>query len=400
MSLKKFIYKPEFDDLKGRIDRILKDIDDASFNIFNISTQNSQRENFHRDVIALLLKNDARHYASDLYLFLLVDLLNIHGANINKDNYQNVEIIIENPTMSLGLNGRIDTLIKDNKSKHCIIIENKMNHAGDTQDQLERYYTHITDEHYIVDSIVYIPLNDQKRAPNTYNSTINKLIINIPAYSNNAADLYHGWLLPCYNANVNQSANSFVYEYSKLIKHLSKMGLDKDLKNEFYDILSDKEGLDRVASIIQLNSSLEEHRANLFMDFLKGSYEPFKKIARYRPYYCLFFGCFDGKIEYKLDVQFLRDRVRVDLWNPGINSILEVADDVARQMFSDKMVAMNLKDSFNDPGYGNGMCKEFYVSDDLSIKEVDIQVRDFVQTIFKNIKLGLNFTDTQKSAIF
>lgn len=390
MSLKEFIYKTEFKDLKDRINLIQKDIDDTSFNIFKITTQHSHKENFHSDVIALLLSKTGRHYAGDLYMFLFIDLLKRNGADINKQNYFDVEIIVENHTLSLGSRGRIDVLIRDNRSKHCIIIENKMNNAGDTVNQLEKYYTYLIDKNYIVDSIIYLPLNDQKKAPNTYNKTINKLIINIPAYANDPFDLYQGWLLPCYQADVNQSANSFIYEYSKLVKHLSKMGLDKALKNEFYDILSEKDSMDRVTAILQLNSAIEEHRANLFMDSLVKEYEPFKKIYRYKPHHCLFFACYENNVEYKLDVQFFRDMVRVDLWNPNINDILKITDDQARTIFKDQMIKFDLIGDFDDMGFGNGMCRKFYVAADVSIKDVDRNVRNYVQVVFEKIKSGLN----------
>src|SRR5690554_5172955 len=216
-QLKDFIFRSEFDNLKQRLDEIQNEIGKSSFNIFSVSTNNSHRENFHSDILALLLNPTGKHEAKNTYLYLFFDfLVNKYGISINKEYYKNVEVKIEEPTDSLDLKGRIDILVADKKSCHCIIIENKMNNAGDTIMQLEKYYTHIVNQSYIVDAIVYLPLNESKKAPFTDNSNINSLIFNVPAFSNKVNDLYHGWLLPCYKMGVNESANSFIFEYTKL----------------------------------------------------------------------------------------------------------------------------------------------------------------------------------------
>ena len=378
--MRRFIYRPEFENLKGKLDEVKKEIGKSSFNIFSISSVNSHKENYHSDILALLLDPSEKHEAGEIYLNLFLDfLINSYKVSIDKNNYCNVEIKKENSTDSMDLRGRIDILIRDTKSKHCIIIENKINNAGDTQYQLEKYFVNETKLDYTVDSIVYLPRNDNKKAPLTNNDAINKLIINVPAFSNKTDDLYNGWILPCYETNINKSATSFIYEYSKLLKHLSQMGLDRNIKDEFYKIISEKEGLNRVQSIVELTNGLNEYRADIFMENLNGNYEPFKKTYRWRNNYWLFENYFEGGIKYKLDVQFLPNEVRIDFWNPDCN-----ADE--RNIIKDKLQQLDLLNDFFEFGFGNGMYKIFTLQENQGIKDLDCEVLAYVQNFFKELR--------------
>lgn len=378
--MRDFIYRPEFENLKERLENVKKEIEKSSFNIFSISSVNSHRENYHSDIIALLLNPLGAHEAGDFYLNLFLDfLIDSYNLKIKKDDYCNVEIKKENPTDSMDLKGRIDILIRDSKSKHCIIIENKINNAGDTQNQLEKYYVNEIKSGYIVDCIVYLPRNENKKAPLTNNDDINKLIVNVPAFSNKVNDLYNGWILPCYAANTNESATSFIYEYSKLLKHLSKMGLDRDIKDEFYEIISEKDGFNRVQSIIELNSGLNEYRADLFMERLKGEYEPFKKTYRWRSNYWLFESFIEDGVKYKLDIQFLSNSVKIDFWNPDCNT-----DE--REVIKNKLEKSGMLNDFLEFGFGNGMYKEFFLKENQGIKDLDNEVLVYIQEFFKRLK--------------
>lgn len=378
--MRNFVYRQEFKNLREKLNEVKKEIEKSSFNIFSISLISSHRENYHSDILALLLNPNEKHEAGEIYLNLFLNFLTkSYKINIDKNNYCNVEIKKENPTDSMDLRGRIDILIRDVKSKHCIIIENKINNAGDTQNQLEKYYVNETKTGYVVDSIVYLPLNETKKAPLTNNDSINKLIINIPAFSNKTDDLYNGWILPCYEANTNISASSFIYEYSKLLKYLSQMGLDRSIKNEFYEIISEKEGLDRVQSIVELTNGLNEYRADLFMEKLDKNYEPFKKIYRWRPYHWLLENYYDDGIKYKLDIQFHNDEIRLDFWNPDCN-----ADE--RSLIQKKLQQINLQKDFFEFGFGNGMFKVFKLQENQGLKDLDNEMLIYTQSFLKKLR--------------
>jgi len=384
--MRKSIYRPEFENLKGKLDEVKKEIEKSSFNIFSISSTNSHKENYHSDILALLLDPSEKHEAGEIYLNLFLDfLINSYKVSIDKNNYCDVEIKKENPTDSMDLRGRIDILIRDTKSKHCIIIENKINNAGDTQNQLEKYFVNETKLGYTVDSIVYLPLNQNKKAPLTNNDSINRLIVNIPAFSNKRDDLYYGWISACYKANANNSATSFIYEYSKLLKHLSKMGLDRDIKDEFYEIISEKEGLDRVQSIFELADGLNEYRADIFMEKINDDYTPFRKIYRWKKNYWLFENYQDENLIYKLDVEFLSDEVRIDFWNSNYKELI-LTDNEKKELIKSKLKAINYFDDFKEGGYGNGMYKVFTLQENQGIKDLDCEVLTYIQNFFKQLK--------------
>lgn len=384
--MREFIYRLEFENLKEKLNEVKIEIEKSSFNIFSISSVNSHKENYHSDILALLLDPSGKHESGKIYLNLFLDfLINSYKVSIDKNNYCNVEIKKENPTDSMDLRGRIDILIRDEKSKHCIIIENKINNAGDTQDQLEKYFVNETKLGYAVDSIVYLPLNDNKKAPLTNNDAINKLIINVPASSNKAYDLYNGWILPCYKTNINKSATSFIYEYSKLLKHLSKMGLDRGIKDDFYKIISEKEGLNRIQSIVELTNGLNEYRADIFMEKLNGDYEPFKKIYRWKKNYWLFENYQDGNLIYKLDIEFLSDKARIDFWNSNYKELI-LTDNEKKELIRSKLKATNYLDDFQEEGYGNGMCKVFSLRENQGIKDLDNEVLVYIQRFLKELK--------------
>ena len=157
MDLENFINQKEFENINKRLQKIQDELQLNSFNLFTISSYNSYLENFHSDVIAILINPNERHNQKHSFLNLFLDYLIELGVKINKDDYALCEITREK--------GRIDIWIKDNTSKKSIIIENKINNAGDQENQLETYYNYAINSGFEIDSIVYLTLNGNKNAP-------------------------------------------------------------------------------------------------------------------------------------------------------------------------------------------------------------------------------------------
>lgn len=94
------------------------------FNVFMVVSDLYYRENFHSDIIRLFLDTNGKHGEGAIFLDLLIDILNKdYHKHISKFNYRNSEARREY--------GRIDILVRSVDSKHCIIIENKINNACD-----------------------------------------------------------------------------------------------------------------------------------------------------------------------------------------------------------------------------------------------------------------------------
>ena len=99
------------------------------------------RETFHGDIIAALLDPKEKHNKGITYLSLFINMINSKKQLVEKKYYESesTRVIKEQHTDDGILKGRIDIFI-EGTDKHCIVIENKLNNAGDTNRQLPKYY--------------------------------------------------------------------------------------------------------------------------------------------------------------------------------------------------------------------------------------------------------------------
>ena len=376
MDIRNFITHQKFENIDKEIERIEREKQNNGFNLFTISSYNSYLENFHSDVIALLLSPKERHLQKEKFFKLFLSfLIEKYGAIIDENNYQNYEVLREK--------GRIDIWIKDKISKRCIIIENKINDAIDMPNQIERYYDYASEKGYLVDNIVYLTLNGKKNAPKVGKKEIDDKIIDIVAFAQDEKNLSNGWLFNCYieaKERKDDDSSTFIYQYIKLIKHMSLIVMDNELKKDFYEVVSDEQNRKKARILVTLLNELETYRMDLFMEKIGKDYAPFTKIYRYRPYHQLFEGYEDKEIVYKLDVHFYKDKSCLDFWCPNIE------EDECTQHISNKLSKMQLLEEFTLGGFGGGMYKWFTIEDYNNIKEIDEAVYTFVHNFFVKLR--------------
>lgn len=373
MNIKSFIQRSEFDKLDERLVEIKDKLEQNSFNLFSISSYTSHLENFHSDVIFILLNPEERHKKENYYLNCFLDYLIEHRHTIEKEDYLQPEITREK--------GRIDVCIKDNISKKAIIIENKINDAEDQDKQLETYYNHLVGFGFEVDAIVYLTLNGNKNAPLTDNHEINEKFLNIAAYTNSESDFCNGWLKKAYRGLSDEDNSSFVFQYIKLLKHLSQVGMYKDIQDDFYEVISEEDSFQKVKAINELLGGMGQYRADLFAKRVNENYLPFKKISRYKTYHWLFENYNDNGIVFKLDVQFHSDgNASIDFWNPG------ESEETQRINTSNKLESIALIEEFENGGMGGGLFKNFTLNKYGSVKCVDDELYKFVAQLFVKLK--------------
>lgn len=373
MNIKSFIQKIEFENLDKRLIEIKEKLEQHSFNLFSISTYTAHLEHFHSDVVAILLNPEERHKQDNYYLNCFLDYIFEQMPSIKKEDYLQPEITREK--------GRIDVCIKDDMSKKAIIIENKINDAEDRDKQLENYYNYLVDSGFEVDAIVYLTLNGNKNAPLTDNQELNQKFLNIAAFTNSENDLCNGWLKKAYGDLSDEDNSSFVFQYIKLLKHLSQVGMYKDIQDEFYEVISEEGGFQKVKAINELLGGLGQYRADLFAKRVNEEYLPFKKIYRYRPYHWLFENYNDNGIVFKLDVQFHSDgNASIDFWNPG------ESEETQKLNTSNKLKSIALIEEFKDGGMGGGMFKNFTLDEYGSVKCVDEELYKFVAKLFVKLR--------------
>ena len=223
------------------------------FNILSdVISEKYYTEDFHSDIIKQLLKNKA--FLNPFLSFIDVDY----------KEYKNYEILREN-----GINseedgrGRIDILIKDDKSKKAVIIENKINWACDTYRQLKKYYGYISKELKLkVDKIVYLVPDSGKIPENQSIEGIPKKLIKIViGYDGKGNDFY----TQCVKKGIKNLKNNSKKEWFVLAEHylqiLKEKGKSKMsyLEKEFYkDITANNENLEKAHLIADIYNNFEK----------------------------------------------------------------------------------------------------------------------------------------------
>jgi hypothetical protein len=163
---------------------------DIGFNVFHLSSDLYYRENFQSDIIAAFLNPHHSHNEKSKYLHLFIDFLNIAGGEktINKSDFLNSQVDREPDN--------IDILITDTESKKAIIIENKINNAGDTYRQLPRYVDKVKKRKYDIQAIVYITLESGK-SPSKDDWSFDEIAeIEGLLKKVSSNELYHNWIIP------------------------------------------------------------------------------------------------------------------------------------------------------------------------------------------------------------
>ncbi len=228
-----------------------------------------------------------KHGGGSVYLNTFIEMLNKKGKNIESNDYQDAEVTREE--------GKVDILIKSDISKKAIIIENKINNAGDMQRQIPRYYDFVTQNSYIVDAIVYLPL-DIHKTPNTDDwiqedkDNVIPLLVIIPAYDKSGTiNLVKNWLQPSILLSNELDVVSTLRQYSVLIKKLNNNIMDKIVLEKFYKELLQENNFQTAQSIRNMMNELPEYLSERIFEKYKNIYKPFSKVDRWQQHACCFF---------------------------------------------------------------------------------------------------------------
>lgn len=375
MKTEQFLQQDAFKDLHHKMKKIEDELKLNSFNLFTLSSSKAYLENFHSGVIALLLNPNERHKQGIDFLNLFLDYLNTLGCNINKQDYTQCSIHREQ--------GFIDILIKDSKSKKAIIIENKINNAVDTYMQLSNYYHLAKNAHYDVDAIVYLSLNGYKNAPSFKDEEINQKVKNIAAFNNQELDLTLGWLQKCYDNSNSEDNRTFIFQYIKLLKHLSQTGMDNQIRADFYEAMALENNFEISVAISKLIEGLPDYRGKLFHSKIGQNISPFSNKGYYlQPNYLVFNDYIEDGVTYKLDLIFTKEGdVKFYFWCPNQEKSIQERAILA------KLKSIGLLDQFTTfEGLGNGWSKTFTIEKYKTIQNVDAAILKYVVEFFEKLK--------------
>lgn len=247
-------------------------------NPFTVASGMYYRENFHSDVIRELLDPNGSHKEGCLFLYLFIDALNGQNNTIDKSDYLDAEVVREEH--------RIDILIKSEKSKHCIFVENKINNAGDMVRQIPRYYETMVENGFTVDRIIYLPLDVNKMPDKSDWSEADKqkvdtLITIMPAFSTDHFDMVHSWLIPCLAASTRFNSNAFIKQYIELVEFFNQNNMDNVILSKFYDQIIDADKRTSAESVVAMMGDMPAYMNSRLFDYFNGNYAPFSKIWVY-----------------------------------------------------------------------------------------------------------------------
>jgi len=261
--------------------------EDIGFNAFALMSDLYYRENFHSDMLRAILDINEKHGAGNIYLSIFISLLNKNFEKINSNSRIPIEKYT-NKVVVVSEEGKIDITIYG-EDKHVIIIENKINNAGDTHNQIPRYVKFQHEKGNEIDAIVYLTLNQYKE-PNrstwikddNLDSIIKEKLISIRTFTGDDNDLCSGFIEKCIAVSNNLDALSILRQYLKILKHLTRNMIDHNHLTELMKYL--KAHPENQQVVISLKKSVEELPwhilTEIFNHFNKDDKSsPFQQIA-------------------------------------------------------------------------------------------------------------------------
>ena len=250
---------------------------ETGFNLFYLISDHYYRETFHSDIIAALLSPKEKHGGGNLYLNLFLDMI-----GVDKSNYQDAKVYKEYDTNDGTLGGRIDIFIEGG-NKHCVVVENKLNNAGDTYKQLPKYYHYLDNNKYNIDKFVYLPLNPYKTPDKSDWSDEERIFIDgklkiLPAFLEGEPNLIDNWLEIAEKKTENEDARFIIKQYVTVLRNLTNSIMNAKSLKSFYNEMIEGDNLKTALSVRDMLNDLPEYMAKRIVDKYSSNYEPFEKV--------------------------------------------------------------------------------------------------------------------------
>lgn len=205
------------------------------FNAFALVSDTYYRENFHSDIIRAILDPHSGHGEGALFLRKFVDFISAEARSSGKsalaDTLQN--LAVGNAVLVEREEGRVDIKIK--ATDWTIIVENKINGAGDMERQIPRYIEACRKNNEKVVAVVYItaavkgepsqngwePCDAEMVAP---------LLVPVIGFSETRSiqNLSEDWIGPCALVARSFHAKAILEQYAELLRHQSGETMNQD----------------------------------------------------------------------------------------------------------------------------------------------------------------------------
>lgn len=301
------------------------------FNVFRLVSDIYYRENFHSDIICHLLNPHGNHGEGNKFLRLFLELIKAINPkiNISTEEYDDAMVTREE--------GRIDILIKTAHTKHAILIENKINNAGDMPRQLPRYKEYLEGKDYAVDAIVYLPLDDNKMpsmddwSDEDKNNILPSLVI-LPAYDKSGKlNLVDNWLFPSEFTAKRLDVVSTIKQYAELVKTLNNNIMDMLQLEKFYDMVLSEEKMKTAKSVREMLNNLPSYMAWRIKNKYLSKLSPFSDVWIYNNSVAVFENGLVGDVPIVVDIACSEEGYDVDIFTRDsnkVNDFFQIKDTV------------------------------------------------------------------------
>lgn len=288
---------------------------DLGFNAFALVSDVYHRENLHSDVLAAILSPQGEHKCGGRFLELFLGFLRTHHG-------------VDSPVQSFGHavvsreSGRMDLLIHDEMSRCAIIVENKINGAGDMDCQIPRYLDEVRRRGYDCRAIVYLTLNykgspDKRGWSEKQRQEVGQLLHPIVVFNDSPGDLCTDWLDPCIKAAESPEVAPVLTQYRQLLLKLGQNVMNQPLMEQYCELLKDQERFAAAESLAAMWKDLPAYRGERLREAFRGNHAPFWKVQLYEPWLVLFEGLdIKGGKRVKIHVDTSSPtETRVSLWD-------------------------------------------------------------------------------------
>jgi hypothetical protein len=280
-------------------------VEKSGFNFFETISDTFYRENFHSDILQSLLQIE------EFYL-LFIEKVIIDKTQLVFFNFNAVRIEREK--------GRIDISIINDHYKKVIIIENKINNAGDTHRQLPKYIEYIESFIYEVSIVIYLSMDGNKIPSKNDWTEEEKIKLKTLFKSMSAMKLSDKVSLEeILNSVINSISNIdhivFIRQYLKLLKQLSKEKTNYNIMEKFYNEIKTKQDLDELISIKRLINDLPKFRAARLKNKFENNHNPFEEALIWKDTTMYFNTLIINESNFALDIDCYENYYDVSLFD-------------------------------------------------------------------------------------
>ena len=364
-NIKNLLLAKELEEYIKVNDNVSKEKDKNAYNVFTISSQNTQYENFHSDIIGDLLSPNGKHGLGNIFLLEFIRFLNCHyGTAITAQDFSEAEVLRES--------GNIDILIKT--AEKAIIIENKMNFANDMEEQLARYYQKCKEDYKLsVEAIIYLSLDGSQTAPKF--GEIDKIVCDIAAFNDKPNDLVSAWLRPCKGYCSHLGQLSFLHEYTKLIQHLAQNRMGTENESKLYDFLAEDNRMSSAKELVDFYNKIPVYRLDRLQERLKDNHQPFNKLKRWQPNQLALIKCSKNGLNYEIYIFTTHEGATIFLECKG-------DEEMVKKEFPEKIKKMGI----SEKDYKIDNYSRYVFNFGGALKKIDEEIFDFLCKIRDNIK--------------